>query len=122
MADTTPSPATDGPPDDVEQRDPSLARERTELAWTRTAISFAALGAAMLRDEAAIGATVLAIAAAVWMLGHLSAREAIRAARHGPVGRPWTMGLITAATTLVALVALLLVLLAPIRIPSALGP
>ena len=29
---------------DPEERDPGLARERTALSWTRTAISFAALG------------------------------------------------------------------------------
>jgi uncharacterized membrane protein YidH (DUF202 family) len=38
--------------------DPGLARERTRLAWARTAIAFAAVGAAMLRRELAAGVTV----------------------------------------------------------------
>jgi uncharacterized membrane protein YidH (DUF202 family) len=58
-------PAPIGPVDDVEDRDPGLARERTDLAWTRTAISFAALGAAMLRSNAITGALVMLTGAAV---------------------------------------------------------
>lgn len=104
-----------GPPKDPDQSEPSLARERTELAWTRTAISFAAVGATMLRTGAAVGAAVLAIAATVWGLGQLSARDASAAARREPVGRPRTMGLITAATTLVSAAALAFAVLAPDR-------
>ena len=43
------------PDHDVEDIDPGLARERTELAWHRTAISVAALGAAILRIGLAAG-------------------------------------------------------------------
>jgi uncharacterized membrane protein YidH (DUF202 family) len=43
------TPAGKEPADDIEYAGPGLARERTELAWTRTAIAFAALGAAILR-------------------------------------------------------------------------
>lgn len=68
-------PASSEPPEDIEDRDPSLARERTELAWTRTAISFAALGVAILHTNAVAGALVRATAVAVWMLGQLSARN-----------------------------------------------
>src|SRR5262249_17266890 len=39
------------PPPDIEETNPGLARERTELAWTRTAISFPAVGAAILNDH-----------------------------------------------------------------------
>ncbi len=43
--------AEPGPAGDIEDRDPGLARERTDLAWTRTAISFSALGAVMMRTS-----------------------------------------------------------------------
>jgi hypothetical protein len=52
--------------DDIEDRDPGLARERTDLAWTRTAISYAALGAVMLHTSA-IG-LVVATGVGVWGL------------------------------------------------------
>lgn len=100
-------------PGGPENRDPGLARERTELAWTRTAISFAALGAAMLRTTAAAGAVVLAVAAGVWGLGQLSARDVSLAARRGPSDHRRTLALITSATVLVAVVALGFALFAP---------
>ena len=50
------------PGDDPEERDPGLARERTSLAWTRTAISFAALGGAVLKANVITGLIILAIA------------------------------------------------------------
>lgn len=39
---TAPGTGDATPADDVGEIDPGLARERTSLAWTRTAISFAA--------------------------------------------------------------------------------
>jgi uncharacterized membrane protein YidH (DUF202 family) len=38
------------PADDIEDADPGLARARTALSWTRTAISFAAVGAVILKS------------------------------------------------------------------------
>lgn len=61
-----------GPAGDMEDTDPGLARERTGLAWTRTAISFAALGGAVLKTTAPVGALVLAMSAVVWGLGRMS--------------------------------------------------
>jgi uncharacterized membrane protein YidH (DUF202 family) len=61
------------PPDDIEDIDPGLAGERTELAWTRTAISFAAVGGALLKYRPAAGFVVLALSAVVWRLGRLPA-------------------------------------------------
>jgi uncharacterized membrane protein YidH (DUF202 family) len=96
-----------GPADDMEDTDPGLARERTGMAWTRTAISFAALGGAVLKTTAPAGALVLAMSAVVWGLGRMS--------RH-PRGREnprWNRHLlITLTVTLVSLVALGVVLLA----------
>jgi uncharacterized membrane protein YidH (DUF202 family) len=57
--------------DDLEQRDPGLARERTSLAWGRTAISFAALGGAVLKVNIAGGLVIAAIAPLVWWIGRL---------------------------------------------------
>lgn len=104
------APVTPGPAEDVEDRDPGLARERTELAWTRTAISYAALGAAMLRTNAVAGALVMVAGAAVWGLGQLPGPSAGRRRRPD---RRRTGQLITGATTLVSLVALVLVIVAP---------
>ena len=63
------TPAGQEPPDDIEYADPGLARERTELAWTRTAIAFAALGAALLKYRPVAGLLVLVLSAVVWRLG-----------------------------------------------------
>ncbi len=64
-----------GPPqrgDDPEERDPGLARERTSLAWTRTALSFAALGGAMLKVNVFTGLVILAVAPVIWQVGRVS--------------------------------------------------
>ena len=37
--------------DGHEEADPGLAQARTSLAWTRTALSFAAVGAVVLRKD-----------------------------------------------------------------------
>ena len=67
----TPGPdmADHDPDPDMEERDPGLARERTALAWTRTAISVAALGGAMLKTDPLAGIVVLAMSVPVWWLG-----------------------------------------------------
>jgi len=94
------------PGEDIEDADPGLARERTRLAWTRTAISFAALGAALLKTTPAAGALVLLMSAVVWGLGRVSCRT----------GRPepscWHRHLlITITVALVSLAALAVILL-----------
>jgi uncharacterized membrane protein YidH (DUF202 family) len=45
-----------------------LARERTNMAWTRTAIAFAATGAAILKNHLVAGLVVLALGVATWGL------------------------------------------------------
>ncbi|HTU73223.1 MAG TPA: DUF202 domain-containing protein [Trebonia sp.] len=57
--------------DDLEQRDPGLARERTSLAWGRTAISFAALGGTVLKASIAGGLAILLVAPVIWWIAHL---------------------------------------------------
>ncbi len=74
--------------------DPGLARERTSLAWTRTAISFAAVAGVVLKREVVPGLILLALAPAVWLLGRLA------------YSRPGKLKLITVTIVAVALVAL----------------
>jgi uncharacterized membrane protein YidH (DUF202 family) len=84
---------TTSQPDD-EDGDPGLARARTSLAWTRTALSFAALGGVVLKNDLVPGLLILATAPVIWQLGRL--------AHHHP-GR---LRLVTATIVAVALVAL----------------
>jgi uncharacterized membrane protein YidH (DUF202 family) len=58
--------------DDPEDADPGLARERTRMAWQRTAIAFAALGVAVLRRAPPLGLPVLAVTPLIWAQGRLA--------------------------------------------------
>ena len=79
---------------DREDADPGLARIRTSLAWTRTALSFAAVGAVTLKKDVIAGVLILATVPVIWRLGRL--------AHH----RPGRIRLVTATIVAVALVAL----------------
>ena len=81
-------------PTDYEDVDPGLARIRTSLAWTRTALSFAAVGAVVLRKDIIAGLLILAAAPVIWRLGRLD---------HHLPGR---IRLVTATIVIVSLVAL----------------
>jgi uncharacterized membrane protein YidH (DUF202 family) len=80
--------------DDIEDADPGLARVRTSLAWTRTALSFAAVGGVTLRKDVIAGLLIMATAPVIWRLGRL--------AYHHPA----RLRLVTAAIVAVSLVAL----------------
>jgi uncharacterized membrane protein YidH (DUF202 family) len=87
--------------------DPGLARMRTSLAWTRTALAFAAMGALILRRELIAGLVVLALSVLVWAVGRLAVGA-------GPVrGRPGRLLVISAAVTGVSFIALVLALFGP---------
>jgi uncharacterized membrane protein YidH (DUF202 family) len=86
-------------PGDPGDPDPGWARERTSLAWTRTALSFAAVGGVMLRKEVIPGLVILGTAPAIWQLGRL--------AHHLP-GR---LKLVTATIVAVAVAALVITLI-----------
>jgi len=60
---------------DPEDLDPGLARERTRLAWARTAIAFAAVGAGVVRKDVIDGLIVLAGAPLVWAIGRYAVRN-----------------------------------------------
>ena len=85
--------------DDPEDRDPGLARERTALAWIRTALSFAAVGVAVLKKDVVPGLILLSVVPVVWQLGRIS---------HHLPGR---LKLVTALIVALAVVALALTLL-----------
>ena len=104
-------------PDDIEDRDPGLARARTDLAWTRTSISFAALGAAMLRTSPVAGVLVLATATAVWLLGQLSSQVMSGDTPGRRLSSARTVQLITLATSGVSLLTFLIALVSPGRSP-----
>jgi uncharacterized membrane protein YidH (DUF202 family) len=80
-------------PDD-EDGDPGMARARTSLAWTRTALSFAAVGGVVLKTDLVPGLIIMAATPVVWQLGRL--------AHHLP-GR---LKLVTVTIVVVALVSL----------------
>ena len=87
--------------------DPGLARARTSLAWTRTALSFAAIGAVIVRRDLVAGVVVLALSVLVWGVGRLAPRPGQARAR------PAFLLVITVAVTAVSLVALGLSLFGP---------
>ena len=91
-------------PDDPEDVDPHLVRERTRMAWIRTAIAFAAVGGALLKVNVPAGAAVLALSPVIWLTG----RTSVRATSDRLL--PVQLRLITLAVILTALVVLLVVL------------
>lgn len=106
------------PPDESENRDPGLAKERTEMAWSRTAVAFAAVGGAILKTDIAGGVTVLALSLLIWVLRRLFPDPATTGAQ------PRRLLLVTVTVTAVSLVALALALLGhggPLSIPRLPG-
>jgi uncharacterized membrane protein YidH (DUF202 family) len=75
--------------------DPGLARARTSLAWTRTALSFAAVAGVLLKKGDVIsGLIILAISPVIWQRGRL------------PYRLPGRLKLVTATVVAVSLIAL----------------
>ena len=100
-------------PEDPEDLSPGTASERTRLAWERTAITFGAVGLAMLRDEPVAGLIVLGVTPLIWALARYVSSTA------PPEARSRRLLLITVAVTAVAVVATVAALLghgAPIRL------
>jgi uncharacterized membrane protein YidH (DUF202 family) len=90
--------ATPSGQDDDEDGDPGLARARTSLAWTRTALSFAAVGGVVLRKDVIAGLVIMAAVPVIWQLGR-------------PVNdRPGRLKLVTATIVAISLVALVVAL------------
>jgi uncharacterized membrane protein YidH (DUF202 family) len=92
---------------DIEEADPGLARARTDMAWTRTAISFAAAGAAILKDRLVPGLIVLGLGLVTWALPRLFPHLGT-----GPAARQRRLLLVTLTVTAAAVVALAVALTA----------
>ena len=115
-----PGPPEDRPPgaaalpEDPEDLSPGTAAERTRLAWERTAITFGAVGLAMLRDEPVAGLIVLALTPLIWALARYVSETA------PPGTRSRRLLLVAVAVTGVAVVATVAALLGhggPVRLP-----
>ena len=100
-------------PEDPEDLYPGTAAERTRLAWERTAITFGAVGLAMLRDEPVAGLIVLGVTPLIWALARYVSATA------PPETRARRLLFVTVAVTAVAVVATVAALLGhggPIRL------
>jgi uncharacterized membrane protein YidH (DUF202 family) len=102
---------------DPEETDAGLARERTSLSWTRTAISFAALGGVVLKANVITGLIILALAPLVWHIGRLS-RGGSPPTRLPAIGGR-RIRLITVLIVGVSVLCLLIAILGP-SVPGAL--
>jgi len=100
---------------DTTRFDPGLARDRTALAWTRSALSMLAIGTLIARaafeaDLNVLGviaaAGTLALALLTWRQGNLLYRErAVDSSE--PHHQPGALGFLMSATLVVAVVALI---------------
>jgi uncharacterized membrane protein YidH (DUF202 family) len=97
-------------PDDIDFADPGLARERTRLAWTRSAISFAAIGVAILKARPLIGAPLLGLSVVVWAIGRMPRSLGPQSGNVEAVARRRVL-VVTVAIIVVALAALVIALL-----------
>ena len=108
---------TDPEATDPEERDAGLALERTSLSWTRTAISFAALGGVVLKVNVVTGLIVLAVSPLVWQLGRIS-EGGSPGTQLPAIGRA-RIRLIAGCIVTVSLLCLVIALLGP-SVPGAL--
>ena len=107
------SPGAAALPEDPEDLSPGTAAERTRLAWERTAITFGAVGLAMLRGEPVAGLIVLAVTPLIWALGRYVSATA------PPEARSRRLLVVAVAVTAVAVLATVAALLGrggPVRL------
>jgi uncharacterized membrane protein YidH (DUF202 family) len=105
-----PGPARIRHTDPDAEPDPGLARARTELAWLRTAIAFAAIGGVILKRDVPAGLAVLVLGGVVWATGQLATGRLAGSAA-GILTRPRRLLFISLAVAAVAVLALAVSLL-----------
>ncbi|MFS2291107.1 MAG: DUF202 domain-containing protein [Actinomadura sp.] len=93
---------------DMEDIDPGLARERTTLAWFRTALAFVAVGGIILRAAPVVGGLTLGMGAVIYLAG----RAAAPAWPLTPERRRHVLMLITVTVVLVSMIALVTIFFA----------
>ena len=110
----TPAPGRVGASGDTTRLDPGLARDRTALAWTRSALAMLAIGTLIARAAFEADLDVLAVIAAIatlalalvtWRQGNSLYRErAVDSSE--PHHQPGALGFLMSTTLLIAVVAL----------------
>src|ERR1700722_17722618 len=101
--------------------EPSLAKERTELAWSRSGLSVAVTVAVTLRrlwpltgDKAVVALALIALGATIWALGmQLGRRRGLSAEARGAAAE-LTYRMVTIGTLLLAAAAFVVGLFLPI--------
>ena len=118
---TDPEPSDPEPSDtaasETEEGDAGLALERTSLSWTRTALSFAAVGGVMLKENVITGLIILAVVPLIWRLGRLPRSGSTLGAL--PTVGARRIRMITVSIVGVSLLSLLVAVLGP-SVPGAL--
>jgi hypothetical protein len=100
--------------------DPGLARERTELAWSRSGLSVAVTIAVTLRrlwpltgDRSVVALALIALGAAIWVLGMQLGRRGRFSAAAGQGLTESTSRMLTMGTFILAVAAFLVSLILP---------
>jgi uncharacterized membrane protein YidH (DUF202 family) len=86
---------------------------RTRLAWTRTAVGFAAIGGAMLKVSPVAGGVVLLLSVPIWLIARRTGSADLAAAS------PRGLRLVTVTVVIVAAAALVVAFFG--RSPDSLG-
>jgi uncharacterized membrane protein YidH (DUF202 family) len=101
--------------------DSGLARERTELAWSRSGLAVAVTVAVTLRrlwpltgDKAVVGLVLIAVGAAVWVVGMQLGRRARTLNDGTGVLATSTFRMLTAGTIILALAGFVTGLVLPL--------